>query len=706
MGYQSQNIRNIALMGHSGAGKSTLAETMIYESGNLSKRGTIETGTTLSDYRPIEKEKGKSVSSTLLHLDWRGTKVNLLDNPGTADFSGQAAESLQVADTALFVLNSESGLEVGTLAGWRMAEARKMPSFFVVNQVDSSKSDFQRTVDSVQERFGRKVVVMQFPYSEGEEFHAIIDVLKMTMYEFPEAGGKPDKLPIPDSQKARAELLHNELVEAIAENDETLLDLYFEHGELDEYQMRDGLQASLLRREIFPLFTVSAARNMGTGRVLGFIGNVLPHPGLIEAELESGEAFEINADSDPSLFCFKTVYEDHVGEVSFMKVMGGVVKPGMALNNHRTSGSLRLGSLYVNQGRKRSELSEAVAGDLVAAVKLKGIESGDTLSVKSEGPVFKRVTYPPTTIRSAIQLSREGEEDKLGSALQLLLKEDPSLIVEHSQELQQTILHALGEEHLNVVLYKLKEQFSLDLELVKPKIPYRETITRRADASYRHKKQSGGAGQFADVSLSIEPWEEGMPERSDLTVRSVEKIDLEWGGTLVFQNCIVGGVLDSRFIPAVLKGILEKMERGPLTESRVIDIRVSVYDGSMHPVDSNDAAFKTAAAMAFKRGFLEAGPQLMEPLYQIEIALPSDYMGDVMSDLSSRRGQILGMDAEGSIQIIKAVVPLKELDYYTTRLKSLTQGSASYTRTFHSYGALPADLQQKVVNEQAEMIRT
>lgn len=569
----------------------------------------------------------------------------------------------------------------------------------VVNKLDGIQSDFQQTVDMAKERFGRGVVIVQYPYSEGEDFHAIIDVLKMTMYEFPEAGGMPDKLPIPESQRTQAELLHNELVETIAENDETLLDLYFENGKLDEYQMRDGLQLGMDQRDIFPLFCCCAERNMGTGRILGFIGNVAPSPVIRELELAGGGTFQVSADGPPSFFVFRASSEPHVGDLAFLKVTGGSIHQGMDLQDKRTGNTLRLASLYVNQGEKRVEVNSANAGDLLVAVKLRDLQPGDTVTEKGHDLEIQPVRYPEPTIRTALHLLREGEEDKLGNALSQIQKEDPSVQVEHSQELHQVILHGLGEEHIGIHLHQLRERFGLDVDFETPRIPYRETITRKVDARYRHKKQSGGAGQFAEVQLSIEPWYEGIPDRTDLKVRDVQMIDLEWGGTLVFQNCIVGGVIDNRFMPAILKGIMEKMENGPMSGCRARDIRVSVYDGSMHSVDSNEAAFKTAALMAFRDGFMKASPQLLEPLYEIEVTLPARYMGDVMSDLSSRRGQILGMDSEGSIQKVKAIVPLQELDHYTTRLKSMTQGSAAYSRQFHEYGRVPYDLQQRIVEE-------
>ena len=698
--YQPSRIRNVVLLGHAGSGKTTLSETMLFESGTIHRRGSVLKKNTTSDYHEIEKEKQKSVFSSFLNLDWRGSKINLIDTPGTADYVGEVVGALRVADTAIFTLNSEYGVEVGTDSLWKYTEKYRIPSLFIVNKPDSEQSNFQNTVDMAKEHFGRGVVVVQYPFSEGEDFHAIIDVLKMTMYEFPEEGGKPDKLPIPDSQKAQAELLHNELVEAVAENDETLLDLYLEQGELTESQMKEGLQKSLLNRDIFPLFCCSAERNMGTGRVMGFLGNVSPSP--LEAnppKTTDGEEFPLNKDGDPVMFMFKNSAESHVGDLLYFKVYGGSIKPGLDLINSSNGNSVRLSSLYLTNGEKRVEVNELKTGDLGAAVKLKDTGVNDTLHLKSHDVELEPIHFPDPIIRTAIKLKKEGDEDKLGNALHQLQREDPSMEVEHSQELQQIIIHGQGEEHLSVIEYELKNRFNLDFEFHEPRIPYRETITQEVRTHYKHKKQSGGAGQFAEVNMLMEPLRDNMPEHSDLKVRDEQEIELEWGGKLVFRNCIVGGVIDNRFMPAILKGIMEKMQNGPMSQCRVRDIRVSVYDGSMHSVDSNDAAFKTAALMAFRDGFMQAKPKLMEPVYEIEVTVPADYMGDVMSDISTRRGQIQGMDAEGSIQKIKAQVPLKELDHYATRLKSMTQGSASYTRSFSHYAAVPHEMQQDIVDE-------
>lgn len=701
--YNPTRIRNVVLLGHAGSGKTTLTETMLFEAGAINRRGSVGGKNTVSDYHPLEKEKQKSIYSTFMNLDWRGHKINLIDTPGTPDYIGEVAGAIRIADTAMVVINSEQGVETATRSLWNYASNYSIPSMLVVNKPDSEQSNFWKTVDEAKKQFGRGVTVVQFPFSEGGDFHAIIDVLRMTMYEFPEKGGKPDKLPIPDSQRVRAEKLHLELVETIAENDETLMDIYFEQGELDEEQMQQGLHISLVNRQIFPLFCVCASRNMGTGRVMGFLDDVVPNPLQANPPKDKqGEEFLLNPDGKPVLFLFKTHSESHVGDLNYFKVYSGSVSNGIDLVNSSNFSTVRLGNLYVTEGQKRLEVPEVKTGDIGAVVKLKDSEVNDTLHEKGFDVSLQPIEFPPATIRSAVKLKTEGDEDKLGNALHQIQREDPSVVIEHSQELRQVIIHGQGEEHLAVIEYQLKNRFRLDVEFYTPKIPYRETITKSVRTHYKHKKQSGGAGQFAEVYMLLEPYSEGMPVPEDLRVRDVEEFDLPWGGKLVFQNCIVGGVIDNRFMPAILKGVMEKMENGPMSGCRVRDIRISVYDGSMHSVDSNEAAFKTAAIMAFRDGFKKADPQLLEPIHEVEINVPSEYMGDVMSDLATRRGQIQGMDGEGAIQKIKAFVPLEELDHYSTKLKSLTQGTANYSRTFSHYSSVPYNIQERVIQENLE----
>lgn len=703
--YNSTRVRNVVLLGHSGSGKTTLAETMLFESGSILRRGSVEGKNTVSDYHPLEKEKQKSIYSSFMNLDWRGHKINLIDTPGTQDYIGEVAGAIRIADTAIVVLNSEYGVETAASSLWKMADRYSVPSMIVVNKPDALQSDFWKTVEEAKETFGREVTVVQFPYSEGEDFHAIVDVLRMTMYEFPEGGGKPDKLPIPDSVRVRAERLHQELVETIAENDELLMDIYFEHGELDEEQMQKGLHLSLVNRQIFPLFCTCAFRNMGSGRVMGFMDDVVPNP--LEAQppkQESGDPLPLNPEGDPAIFLFKTQSESHVGDLIYFKVYSGSVKPGLDLVNSRNNASVRLGNLYVTEGHDRLEVSEVKTGDIAAAVKLKDSEVNDTLSLKGMDLELQPIQFPLPTIRTAVKLKSEGDEDKLGNALHQIQREDPSIVIEYSQELRQIIIHGQGEEHLGVIKNQLTNRFNLYAEYVTPKIPYRETITKSSISRYKHKKQSGGAGQFAEVEMLIEPYRQDMPDPDGMKVRDVEVQDLPWGGKLVYQNCIVGGVIDTRFMPAILKGVMEKMEEGPMSGCRVRDIRVSVYDGGMHSVDSNEAAFKTAAIMAFKDAFMKASPQLMEPVYEISVTVPQEFTGDVMSDLGTRRGQVQGMEGEGAIQTIHAQVPLEELDHYSTRLKSMTKGSASHTRTFSHYAKAPHDVQERVIEKNREPV--
>jgi len=703
--YNPTRIRNVVLLGHSGAGKTTLAETMLFESGAIHRRGSVQEENTVSDYHPLEREKQKSIYSSFMNLDWRGHKINLIDTPGTQDYVGEVAGAIRIADTAMFVLNSEYGVETAADALWKTAEQYSVPSMVVVNKPDAVQSDFWKTVEEAKERFGREVTVVQFPYSEGDDFHAIVDVLRMTMYEFPENGGKPDKLPIPDSVRVRADRLHQELVETIAENDELLMDIYFEQGELDEEQMQKGLHLSMVNRQIFPLFCTCASRNMGSGRVMGFMDDVVPNP--LEArppKLKSGEPFSLDPEGDPVIFLFKTQSESHVGDLIYFKVYSGSVKPGLDLVNSSNQSTVRLGNLYVTEGHNRLEVPEVKTGDIAAAVKLKDSEVNDTLALKGADISLKAIEFPSPTIRTAVKLVKEGDEDKLGNALHQIQREDPSIVIEYSQELRQIIIHGQGEEHLAVIKNQLTERFNLDVEYVTPRIPYRETITKSSTARYKHKKQSGGAGQYAEVELLLEPYREGMPDPEGMKVRDVDVHDLPWGGKLVFQNCIVGGVIDTRFMPAILKGVMEKMEEGPMSGCRVRDVRVSVYDGGMHSVDSNEAAFKTAAIMAFKDAFMKASPQLLEPVYEISVTVPQEFTGDVMSDLGTRRGQVQGMEGEGAIQTIQAQVPLDELDHYSTRLKSMTKGSAAHNRKFSHYSRAPHDVQEKVIEQNREPV--
>lgn len=697
MAYQTEKIRNVVLLGHSGAGKTTLAETMLFESGVINRMGKVEDGTTVSDYHDIEKSKVKSVFSSVMALDWRDYRINLIDTPGTPDYVGEVIGALKVAATTAYVIDAENGVEVGTDRLWNFTLKYKKPSLFIVNKVDKENADFDNTVQEIQEHFGREAVVVQYPLNQGLGFNAIVDVLKMTMYKFPNEGGKPEKLPIPDSEKERANALHNELIETIAENDETLMDRYFEQGTLDEDEMREGLRLAMVKHQVFPIFCVSAARNMGTGRLMGFIDNVAPSP--IDAEgpkLNDDSVFNLDPKGKVSIFLFKDHLEPHVGDLIYFKVYSGMLKQGMELINQTNGTSNRIGTIFTTVGGKRTEVHELNTGDIGAVVKLKDVNISDTLCEKGFDISIKPIRFPDPVLSMAVKPQKTGDEEKLMTALLQIHHEDPSIFVENSSELRQMIIHTQGEEHLSVAKYDLEERFKVPVEFYEPAIPYRETITKSVKSHHKHKKQSGGAGQYGEVHFLVEPWYEGMPKPDGLNVRDVQEIDLKWGGKLVFQNCIVGGVIDTRFMPAILKGIMDKMENGPLVGGYVRDVRVSVFDGSMHSVDSNDAAFKMAALKAFKEGFLNAGPQLLEPVYDVEVLVPQEYMGDVFSDLNSRRAQVQGMEQSGAFQKIKAIIPLAELHKYATFLKSASQGQASFTKKFAGYNNVPYDLQQKI----------
>lgn len=703
--YDAHHIRNIALMGHAGCGKTTMAEAMLFESGEISRRGTIEDGNTVSDYHEIEQERQATVFSSLLTAQWRDYKINIVDTPGYADYVGELVSALRAADTGVVILSSHNGVEVGTETIWRYTSEFATPVLFVVNKVDNEHSNFWKTVEQAKERFGREVTVVQYPLNEGVGFNTIIDVLTMTAYVFPPEGGKPQKQAIPDAESERAKRLHNELVEIVAENDATLMDTYLEKGELTEEELRNGLTKTLIQRQIFPVFCTSVKNNMGTGRIMSFIDVFVPAPVEMPPVLTEGGT-ELSADpkGKPCVFVFKSANEPNVGDLSFFRVYSGTIKPGMDLVNDQTGTTERLGQLFVVNGKKRSEVTELAAGDIGAVVKLKNTHVNNTLHEKGSTLVIKPIEYPLPKVRTAIKSNRKGDEDKLGMALNQIHEEDPTFIIEHSHELKQIILHGQGEMHLATARYKLEHRYKLDVSYVPARVPYRETIRKSVNTDYRHKKQSGGAGQFAEVHMRVEPYYEGMPAPAGITVRGTEVHDLPWGGKLVFLNCIVGGVIDQRFMPAIMKGVMEKMTEGPITGSYVRDVRVSVYDGKMHAVDSNENAFKTAGRMAFKDGFIKADPQLLEPIYLVSVVTPEDNVGEIMSDLPLRRGEIVGIDADGHYQRINVRMPLAELDNYSTILRSISQGRATYTAEFQEYAVVPGNTQQKLHSEYVKQL--
>lgn len=701
--FDTSHVKSIVLLGHAGSGKTTLAECMLYEAGLITRRGSIAERNTTGDYHELEQERGNSIFSKLLHTKWRGYKINIIDTPGYDDFVGEVISALRVADTGVMLLNAVMGVEVGTDIIWDYTERFKTPMIFAVNKLDDDNADFDKTVREAKAHFGNNVVVVQYPRQSGAGFHEIIDVLRMTLYKFTDGGGKPEKMPIPDEEKAKAEELHKELIEAIASNDETLMEKYFDKGELDEDEMKNGLKKAMINHDLFPLFCLSAERNMGSGRLMGFIDNVCPSANEMPPQKSrSGETVTCDAAGPACIFIYKTTSEPHVGELSYFKVYSGTIKSGMELENESTGVTEKISQLFLVEGNKRTATNELVAGDIGATLKLKNTHTNNTLHAKGKNYELPSIEFPSPNMTVAIEPLKKGEEEKLSQALHQLREEDPTLIVEVSPELKQTLIHCQGDMHLAVAKWKIEHSHKQEIKFEKPRIAYRETIRKMADASYRHKKQSGGAGQFGEVYMRIEPWFEGMPDPNDLTVRGRDQHDLDWGGKLVFYNCIVGGAIDARFLPSILKGVMEKMHNGPLTGSYARDIRVCVYDGKMHPVDSNDISFKIAGLQAFRQAFQQADPQILEPIYHVEVLCPDDLTGAVMGDLQSRRAIVEGIDSENHFQKVIAKVPLAEMDGYSSSLRSITQGRAKFSMHFQAYEAVPFELQRKLIDEYAK----
>jgi len=704
--FDTSHVKNIVLLGHAGCGKTTLAECMLFEAGLTTRRGSIEEKNTVSDFYELEQQRGNSIFSKLLHTQWRGYKINIMDTPGYDDFVGEVLSALRVADTGVMLLNANFGVEVGTDIIWEYTEKFRTPMLLAVNKLDQDKADFDKTVAQAKEHFGSNVVVVQYPLNQGLGFNSIVDVLRMTCYKFPNEGGKPEKLPIPDNEKAKADLLHKELIEAIAGNDETLMEKYFDKGELDEDEMRIGLKKAMINHDLFPLFCLSAKRNMGSGRIMGFIDNVCPSLSEMPPQKTlAGELLPCDAGGPPCIFIYKTLSEAHIGDMSFFKVYSGTVKAGMELVNESNGVTEKLNQLFVVEGSKRTAVNELSAGDIGATIKLKHTHVNNTLHIRGRNYELPPIEFPPPLMSIAIEPAQKGDEEKLSMALHQVQEEDPTVIVEVSQELRQTIIHCQGELHLSVIKWKLEHVSKNlhDVQFSRPRIPYRETIRKMVQSNYRHKKQSGGAGQFGEVYMQVEPWYEGMPDPKGLSVRGRDEYPLQWGGKLIFLNCVVGGAIDQRFLPSILKGVMEKMQEGPLTGSYVRDVRVIVYDGKMHPVDSNDISFKIAGLMAFKQAFQQADPQILEPIYTVSVLCPDDLTGGIISDLQTRRAIMEGMDTEGHFTKIIARVPLAEMHDYSSSLRSITQGRAKFRMQFLEYAPVPYDLQRRLIDEYSKV---
>lgn len=714
--YTSHEIKNIALLGNDGSGKTTLTEALLFESGLIKRRGRITAKNTVSDYFPVELDYGYSVFSTVFHVEWNNKKLNIIDCPGSDDFVGAALTALNVTDTAVLLINGQFGPEVGTQNHFRYTEKLGKPVIFLVNQLDEEKCDYDAILDELQSIYGPKVVPVQYPVKTGPDFNSLIDVILMKKLTWGPEGGRPVISDIPEEELTRAQAMHKALVEAAAENDEGLMEKFFETEQLTEDEMRVGIRKGMVTRSIFPVFCVCAGKNMGVDRLMEFLGNVVPFVDEMPA-VHNTRGVEVPTDPEgpTSLYFFKTGVEPHIGEVQYFKVMSGSVSEGDDLTNSDRGSKERMSQLFVCAGANREKVEKLQAGDIGCAVKLKDVRTGNTLNGKDCDNRFNFIKYPNAKYTRAIRAVNEADTEKMMAALNRMRQEDPTWVVEQSKELRQILVHGQGEFHLRTLKWRLENIDKIPVEFYEQRIPYRETITKPARADYRHKKQSGGAGQFGEVHLIVEPYSDGMPEPTvykfgnqeiRISVKSKEEVSLEWGGKLVFINSIVGGSIDSRFMPAILKGVMSRMEQGPLTGSYARDVRVIVYDGKMHPVDSNELSFMLAGRNAFSLAFKDAGPKILEPIYDVEVFVPADKLGDVMSDLQGRRGMIIGMSSENGYEKLQAKVPLKEMSTYATSLSSLTGGRASFIMKFASYELVPGDIQAKLIEafekEQAE----
>lgn len=707
--YKSNEIKNIALLGNDGSGKTTLTEALLFESGVIKRRGRITAKNTVSDYFPVEQDYGYSVFSTVFHVEWNNKKLNIIDCPGSDDFVGAALTALNVTDTAVLLINGGRGPEVGTQNHFRYTEKLGKPVVFLVNQLDDEACDYDTVTEDLQSIYGTKAVVVQYPVKTGPDFNSLIDVLLMKKLTWGPDGGKPTIEDIPAEEADKAQELHKLLVEAAAENDEQLMEKFFETEHLTEDEMREGIRKGMVTRSIFPIFCVCAYKNMGVGRLMEFLGNIVPFVDeMPEVHNTRGEAVKPDAAGPTSLYFFKTGVEPHIGEVQYFKVMSGTVHEGDDLTNADRGSKERMSQLFVCAGANREKVEQLEAGDIGCTVKLKDVRTGNTLNGKDCENRFNFIKYPNAKFTRAIKAVNEADTEKMMAALTRMRQEDPTWEVEQSKELRQILVHGQGEFHLRTLKWRLENIDKIPVEFAPQRIPYRETITRAARADYRHKKQSGGAGQFAEVHLIVEPYSDGMPDPTvykfgnqeiRVTMKGKEEIPLEWGGKFVFINSVVGGAIDARFMPAILKGVMARMEQGPLTGSYARDVRVVVYDGKMHPVDSNELSFMLAGRQAFSQAFKEAGPKILEPIYDVEVFTPSDKMGDVMSDLQGHRGLIVGMSSENGYEKLQAKVPLKEMSNYATTLSSLTAGQASFITRFASYELVPAELQNQLIKE-------
>ncbi|MBQ5532741.1 MAG: elongation factor G [Bacteroidales bacterium] len=703
--YQTSEIRNVALLGGARAGKTTLAEAMAFHGGVISRRGSVEDKNTVSDYRDVELERQNSIYSTVMYAEWKNMKINMIDCPGFDDFVGEAVAALRVEDAAVLVLNAQNGVEVGAEVQWRSIKRFNKPVIFAANQMDHEKANFDETVRQLKNFFGNGVTVIQYPTNAvGAAFEGVIDVLHGKMLKFPVNGGDPVVEEIPASEKDKAEELLNTLIENAAENDEALMEKFFEEGTLTPDEIKKGLRLGIISRSVFPVLCCSAKTDQGVNALMDFIIENAPAPDQMPFEkTTAGKELKCSSAEPLSAFVFKVNVEQHIGEVAMMKLYNGEMPVGADVVNSANGSKERISQLVCVAGKIRTQVEKACAGDIVGTIKMKSVGTQHTLnSLKNPDDVIPPTVYPEPKFRTAVRAKNSSDDEKLGQILNDIKKMDLTFLVEQSKELKQIIVSGQGEQHLNINKWIIEKINKIEVEFYAPKIPYRETITKSAEAMYRHKKQSGGSGQFGEVHMLIEPYFDGMPNQTKYPIRDTQEYPLEWGGKLVFNNCIVGGAIDARFMPAILKGIMEKMEEGPLTGSYARDIVVNIYDGKMHPVDSNETAFKIAGRTAFREAFKNAGPRILEPIYDVDVFVPAENMGGVMTDLQGRRGIVMGMDSEGTYQIIHAKVPLAEMNKYSTSLSSITSGRASYSMKFSEYQQVPADVQSALLKAYEE----
>jgi elongation factor G len=697
--YQTNEIRNIVLIGGAKSGKTTLGEAMLFEGGVISRRGTVEDKNTVSDYRDIELERQNSISSTVLYAEYEGKKINIIDAPGFDDFVGEVVAALKVCDTAVMVVNAQNGVEVGTEITWRYTTSHHSPVVFAMNQMDHEKANFDESMRQLKQYFGEKVIPVQYPVNPGNGFNTIIDILKMKQYKFTPGSAKAEITDIPASEKDKAAELHTKLIEAAAESDEKLMEKFFEAGTLTEEELLKGLKQGIIKRDVYPVLCMSGKQDTGVARFMQFVGEFCPAPNEMPSHKSAdGKDIKCVTTEPAAALVFKTSIEPHIGQVSFFKLYSGEITEGMDLVNSFNGSKERFSQLFAAAGKTRNKVEKIVAGDIAATIKLKDVHTNNSVvSPKSSGFTIAPIVYPEPKFRTAVKAKNQSDDEKLGGILRIVHEEDPTVLYEQSAELRQLIVMGQGELQLTVLKWRIENLDKIEIEYFAPKIPYRETITKSAKSSYRHKKQSGGSGQFGEVYMMIEPWFEGKEDQKEFPIRGRDEINLNWGGKLFFHNCIVGGAIDARFMPAILKGIMEKIEQGPLTGSYARDIIVSVYDGKMHPVDSNEISFRLAGRNAFKDAFKNAAPKILEPIYEVEVIMPSDRMGDVMTDLQGRRAIVLGMDSEGNYQKIKARVPLAEMNRYSTALSSVTSGRATYGMKFADYQQVPGDVQEQLL---------